>query len=117
MRVLVCGSRSWDRPAAIGSRLSLLPRGSEIVHGGARGVDSIAGQYARALGMHETVFPADWEGKGKNAGRVRNEAMLDTKPKLVIAFWDGMSRGTKHCIDAAQRRGIDVEIILRSDQR
>lgn len=111
MKVLVCGSRSFDRPLMIRKRLEQLPRGSEIIHGAARGADTVAACYARALGIPETAYPADWRGKGKRAGFIRNLEMLDQKPDLVIAFWDGKSTGTKHTIDEARKQGIQVEII------
>jgi hypothetical protein len=38
--------------------------------------------------------------------------MLDTDPDVVIAFWDGTSRGTRHTIDSAIRRGIPVEAYI-----
>lgn len=110
LRVLVCGSRDWNRPTEIGRRLAKLPRGAEIIHGGARGADVFAGIYARALGIPETEYPADWRGKGKRAGIIRNLAMLDSEPNLVIAFWDGESTGTAHTITEARKRGIPVEV-------
>ena len=116
MKVLVCGSRVWDRPTWIGERLSLLPKSVEIIHGGARGVDTIAGTYAEALGFKVTVYPADWQGQGRGAGIIRNGQMLDLKPDLVIAFWDGESRGTAHTIEEARRRGIRVEVRQRRVQ-
>ena len=116
--VLVCGSRSWDEPTLIGKRLARLPRGTKIRHGGARGVDRYAGIYARALGFEEQVFKADWFGRGKRAGILRNLEMLDApiRPRYVIAFWDGKSTGTKHTIDAAHERSIPVELHVRSAQ-
>lgn len=111
MKVLVCGSRDWNRPTWIGRRLANLPRGSEIIHGDARGADILAKLYAHALGIPETAFPADWRGKGRAAGIIRNLEMLDQKPDLVIAFQVGGSRGTQHTIDEARRRGIPVEVI------
>lgn len=112
MKVLVCGSRTYDRIVVIGARLSQLPRGSEIIHGGARGADQLAAQAAHILGIPEKAYPADWRGKGKRAGIIRNLEMLDQKPDLVLAFWDGESTGTKHTIDEARKRGIPVEIAL-----
>jgi hypothetical protein len=92
-------------------RLAKLPRGSEIIHGAARGADQKAGIAARALGLKETAFPADWRGQGSRAGVIRNLFMLDQEPGLVLAFWDGESRGTQHMIDEAHRRDIPVEIV------
>ena len=113
MRVLVTGSRDWNQTVILKRRLAALPRGSEIIHGGARGADQSAAVAARALGIPDTAYPADWRGKGKAAGIIRNLEMLDTGPDLVLAFWDGKSTGTKHTIDEAVRRGIPVEIVRK----
>ena len=113
VKVLVCGSRDWDRPTWIGRRLAKLPRGTEIIHGAARGADTFAQLYAHALGIPETAYPADWRGKGKRAGIIRNLEMLDQKPDLVIAFQASGSRGTQHTIDEARKRGIPVEVVTQ----
>ena len=109
LRVLVCGSRGYSSRARIGLRLAELPAGSEVIHGAARGADEIADGFAREFGMKVTRYPANWFKHGRKAGIIRNVEMLDTKPDLVLAFWDGFSRGTKHTIDEAERRGIPCE--------
>ena len=89
--------------------LSLLPEGSLIVHGGARGADKMAGSLARKMpGLQEPlVYPADWGRYGGAAGAIRNRAMLDEeKPSLVIAFWDGVSPGTRGMMEETRKRGI-----------
>lgn len=86
-----------------------------ILHGGARGADRLADIIARALGFEVEVYPADWT-LGKYAGILRNLEMLDSKPDLVIAFWDGSSRGTKHTMDAAFKRGIPVLATIDATQ-
>lgn len=88
-----------------------LPRGATVIHGGARGADMQAGVYARALGFDEKVFPADWRGKGKAAGIIRNLQMLDECPDLVLAFQRSGSTGTQHTINEARKRGIPVEVV------
>jgi YspA, cpYpsA-related SLOG family len=110
MRVLVCGSRSWKDARRIRQRLAELPRSTIVIHGEARGADALADAAARGLGLTVMTFPADWS-RGKQAGFERNIAMLDEKPDLVIAFWDGKSKGTAHTIDQAIERGIAVEVI------
>ena len=112
MRVLVCGSRTWTDARAIGARLSRLPAGTTIIHGAARGADSLAGRAAARLRLPVEASPADWAGEGRAAGFLRNRRMLDTRPNLVLAFWDGRSRGTLDCVEEATRRGIPVEIVL-----
>lgn len=111
MLVLVCGSRSWRDGEAIRKRLARLPRGTTVLHGGARGADRLAGTVARSLGLAVVELRADWS-RGRWAGLERNLAMLDRGPDLVLAFWDGASGGTAHCIAHAERRGIPVERIL-----
>jgi hypothetical protein len=110
VKVLVCGSRSWNDYATIRRRLAKFEPGVTVIHGAARGADQKAAIAARALGIPETPFPADWRGNGRRAGIIRNLAMLNDSPDLVLAFWDGRSTGTKHTIDEAHRRGIPVEV-------
>lgn len=112
VRVVVTGSRGWTNAGAIHRRLSLLPEGSTIIHGRAgSGADWIADVYARQLDFDVVRMPADWDLYGRRAGIVRNIEMLNTDPELVLAFWDGESRGTRHCVEEARKRGIPVEVI------
>jgi hypothetical protein len=115
MKVLVCGSRSWGLIEPIRQRLSVLPEGSEIIHGGAGGADERAQVIARELGIDQKVYWPNWSRYGNAAGPIRNIAMLDEDPDLVIAFWDGVSRGTMNTIVEAEKRGIPTEIIRRDD--
>src|SRR5262245_25689616 len=115
MKVLVCGSRSWRAYETIYHWISGFPQGTEFIHGGAPGADSLAGRACREQGYSETPFPARWRSKNgtldRTAGFVRNLEMLDERPDLVGAFWDGESRGTAHTIEHAKKRGIKVEVI------
>jgi hypothetical protein len=119
VKVLVCGSRevpdlmaAWD---IWEDRLRRLPHSypaHTVISGGARGADTVAHMVAKKLGYRTKTFRADWNEHGKKAGIVRNLAMLDEEPDLVIAMWDGESRGTKHTITEARKRGIPVEMIV-----
>lgn len=115
MKVIVCGSREFSNPFAasltIDARIAALPPGSEIIHGAARGADQHAAETAARHGHTATAYPADWDRFGKRAGIIRNLAMLDLVPDLVIAFWNGTSRGTAHTIAEAGKRGIPAEIV------
>ena len=111
MKILVCGSRDWDDAGAIRDRLALIADAvPTVIHGDARGADHCADVAARLLRMRVQRFPADWETHGKRAGILRNLAMLDEQPDLVLAFQRNGSRGTQHTIDEARRRGITVEV-------
>lgn len=112
-KVLVTGSREWAHPTAIKRRLRELPPGTTIIHGAARGADSMAGLYARALGFTVQEFPVHWRPGGvynPRAGFERNLRMLDQEPDLVLAFQRNGSGGTQHTINSARARGIPVEV-------
>jgi hypothetical protein len=111
MKVLVCGSRGWDDADAVTARLLELPAEAYVIHGAASGADQLAAEAAAAIGIPQRAFPADWKTHGKRAGILRNIQMLDEQPELVIAFWDGKSRGTAHTITEAEARGIPVEVV------
>ena len=91
--------------------MSKLPSEAVIVHGGAPGADRTAGFLADDFGFAVEEHPAEWEKHGKRAGFLRNVEMLESGVDLVLAFWDGASRGTKHMIDEARKRGIPVEVV------
>ena len=81
---------------------------TEIVHGGARGVDAAAG---RVCDGHWPirVFAADWTANGVLAGPIRNREMAKYADAL-IAIWDGNSRGTANMIHEARRLGLKVYV-------
>lgn len=85
-------------------------RPTAIISGMARGADSLGTRYAREHGIPVLEFPADWEGLGRRAGMVRNLQMLDAAD-AVVAFWDGASRGTRHTIQEAKKRGLPLRVV------
>ena len=111
VRVVICGSRDGISEQLVRNRMRELPDGTEVISGGARGADRMTERCGHALGFRVRVFMADWDLHGKVAGFLRNQAMLDEKPDLVIAFWDGESRGTRDTITRARSMGIPVEIV------
>jgi len=111
MLILVCGSRDWGDRLTIAGELSKLSDGATIIHGGARGADSLAGQEAAKLGFQVLEVKPQWERYGRSAGFRRNIEMLEMKPSLVIAFHKSGSAGTAHTIVEAEKRGIPVTVI------
>jgi hypothetical protein len=102
MKVLVCGGRDYANFAFMCDVLDPIREGgiSRIIHGGARGADSLAGRYAAMHGIEVEVYPADWEKHGKSAGPKRNAEMLaQSKPHLVVAFPGG--KGTADMVKRA----------------
>ena len=80
-----------------------------IVSGGCIGADLMGEQYAKESGYGVERYPAEWEKYGRKAGIMRNAVMADNADAL-IAYWDGVSRGTKNMIDEARKRGLAVRI-------
>ena len=66
-------------------------------------------KYAKEHGYKVIYMPADWDLYGKSAGFKRNVQMAKYADALV-AFWDGVSSGTKHMIETAQKMGLDVRV-------
>lgn len=104
MKVAVVGSRNV-KIENLGEYLP--PNTEEIVSGGARGVDSCAREYAIANKIKLTEFLPNYNRYGRGAPIKRNELIVENSD-LVIAFWDGVSKGTKYTIDFAKRKNKQV---------
>lgn len=91
---------------AVNGKLSV----DEIVSGGAKGADALA----KKLALSETVtykeFPANWELYGPAAGPKRNEEIVKYSDQ-ILAFWDGVSTGTKSTINFARKYKKNTIII------
>lgn len=108
MKVAVIGSRGLH----VDHLGDYLPEGvTEIVSGGARGVDACAKDYALRHGLKLTEFLPEYEKYGRGAPLRRNIAIIEYAD-LVLAFWDGISQGTKFVIDNCKKRNIPV-VVLR----
>lgn len=126
LRVIIAGSRDFDDfPKLMNSCIDILFKITEqyndldkirIVSGVARGADRLGEQYAKVAGYEVSRFVPDWDGLGKRAGYVRNAemakyAVADGSYGVLIAFWDGKSKGTKHMIDLAEKNDLEVHIV------
>lgn len=82
-----------------------LPTDVVIIHGGAAGADSAAGDFAAVNWCQELCFPADWSKYGRKAGYVRNKQMIEEgMPDLVVAFPGG--NGTAMMVKLAKQHKI-----------
>lgn len=113
LRILVTGSRVWTDRLAIRSALleataGTEPRNVTVVHGAARGADSLAADVARELGMRAEAHPADWARHGKAGGHIRNAEMVRCGAHLCLAWPLGESRGTRGAMKLAREAGILV---------
>ena len=108
-RILICGDRNYKDWLKVQDYLNTISRTTIIIHGGARGADSLAGNLATSLKMKIIKFPANWNKYGKAAGVLRNQQMLDEgHPDLVVYFHKDIenSKGTKDMVT----RAIDNKI-------
>lgn len=82
---------------------------TKIISGGASGADKIAEIFASKFNIPIEVLIADWS-KGKQAGVVRNTDIIK-KSDYVIAFWDGISKGTLDSINKAKKLNKKLFIV------
>ena len=112
MKLAVVGSRNFSDYALMDH--CLLRRFSveeidAVISGGAKGADALAARFAEAHGLPLLVVPADWKAHGKKAGPLRN-ADIVARADALVAFWDGVSRGTRDAMVKARLAGKRVEV-------
>ena len=111
MKVAVIGSRTLK----IENLSPFLPEETtEIVSGGARGIDTCARHYAQENQLKLTEFYPNYHQGGKNAPLRRNLEIIEYADQ-VLAFWDGVSRGTQHVIDNCRKLQVPVQIFGPKD--
>ena len=113
MKLIIAGGRDFSDYALLESQVSnLIGKATdvEIVSGGAKGADRLGEFFAIDYNLPVKRFPVDWDKYGKSAGFRRNAEMADYADHC-ICFWDGQSRGTKHIIDLAKSKGLNLTIV------
>jgi len=113
MKVIIAGGRDfkdYNKLKDSCDKILINQNNIEIVSGTANGADILGERYAQEKGYEVKKFPAKWDEYGKKAGYMRNQEMGEYADGL-IAFWDGKSKGTKHMIDIANKKGLKVRVI------
>lgn len=114
---IVCGGRDFDDRALLFRALDAFHVEAPfacIFHGGARGADRLAGQWAASRDVPVWVFPAAWREHGRSAGVRRNADMLR---ELLLACSRGLAmsghvfafpggRGTADMVRRAESAGL-----------
>ncbi len=105
MRVAVIGSRGLEVDLE-----PFMPEGcSEIITGGARGIDQCAARYARAMSIPLREIRPDYKRFGRGAPLRRNDEIIDAAD-LVIAIWDGKSPGTDYVIRRCREKNKTIQV-------
>lgn len=107
MKLAIVGSRSATA-VNIGEYITELP--TLIVSGGAKGIDTLAEEFARAHSIETLIFKPDYKKYGRGAPIRRNEQIILAADK-VLAFWDGQSKGTLSSINFAKKHGKQLQIV------
>ena len=118
LRVIICGGRDFDDYNLLVKSCNEILSNDfarvEVVSGFAKGADMLGIRYALENNLKHTAIPADWDAYGKRAGFIRNVQMENyilREDPMVIAFWDGKSKGTKDMIEKSKGAGIPVHVI------
>lgn len=110
---LICGGRHFADQAMFDDVMDRLTDmwgcPTRIVHGGATGADAMAAEWADRTAISCVAMPADWEQYGNAAGPIRNDTMLQLKPKRVIAFPGG--KGTADMVRQAKKRRGEIDVV------
>ena len=108
MKLAIVGSRNLENIDIE----TYLPQGvCEIVSGGARGIDTIAREYAQRHGIPITEFLPEYARYGRAAPVKRNQSIADYADE-ALAFWNGTSGGTADAIRRFERLGKKVTVVL-----
>lgn len=118
MIIMVTGSRNWDLVKPIEKHLYWFTRGASgvtLLEGGAEGADRIARNYALSRGWEVIISLPKYELHGKSATHVRNQAMIDMLPDLVLAYSRNRSSGTYSTIEKAVKARLLVRPFYYED--
>lgn len=122
MRMIIAGSRGITSEAdyeRLKAAVMKHPKPDEIVSGGARGVDQMGERLAREFGIPVKQFIPKWENPdgttNKGAGFIRNGDMAvyasEHPGSVLVAVWDGLSRGTAQMIEVAKNYELKVDVL------
>ena len=112
MKVAIIGSRTFNDYELVCKTIKelKLETMTHMVSGGAKGADSLGERYAKEHNIPCIIYKPDWNTYGKSAGFVRNKDIINACD-IVVAFWDGKSKGTEHSIMLAKRNIKQVYVI------
>jgi pyruvate/2-oxoacid:ferredoxin oxidoreductase alpha subunit len=122
MKIIVSGSRTyWDESkihAVLAKILWSLPINEPVtlIHGGAKGADTIAATFGASVGLDVIEYQPDWKAYGKAAGPIRNAQMVHdhSDADIVLVFWDGSSKGAANLLEEARAKGLKTNLYIET---
>ena len=120
MNITIIGSRNFDNYEFVENIVSAViadfaeqtnSDAITIVSGGAKGTDLLAERFAKQHSFPMLIFRPDYKSYGKAAPIRRNREILEHSD-MVIAFWDGASKGTRYMIENAEKLNIPSKVVM-----
>lgn len=110
MKIAVIGSRGFNDYNLLADHLDKLTGIECVVSGGAKGADNLAERYASENKIQMEIHTPDYGKYGRSAPIERNREIVRSSD-MIIAFWDGRSKGTESVIIFARRIGKKIEVL------
>lgn len=112
MKIAIIGSRECSNIDFVGNLEAILnvSKNDTIISGGAKGIDTLAAKYAKEKNISLIEFLPDYKKNGRAATFIRNRAIVDNAT-IVVAFWNGKSKGTKYTLDYARKKDKRIIVI------
>ena len=111
MKLAIIGSRTFNNYELMKTEVFPFINCDIILSGGAKGADNLAEKFAHQNNKKIVILKPQWHKFGKSAGLIRNIEIVK-QSDLIIAFWNGQSKGTKHSIDTAKKMKKRIITIL-----
>lgn len=121
LKIGIVGARDWTQEKQIEWFIKDLPQNVLIVSGGAKGVDSMAINFAKKYGLQTKEFLPDFSDLPVNANKIdytkryyeRNQKIVD-EVNFLVAFVNKDTGGTWDTIKRATKKKIPVKIFKPS---
>lgn len=112
MKIAIIGSRECSNIDFVGNLEAVLnvSKDDTIISGGAKGIDTLAANYAKEKNISLIEFLPDYKKNGRAATFIRNREIVDNS-NIVVAFWNGNSKGTKYTLDYARKKNKRIIVV------
>lgn len=115
-KLAIVGGRDFDNYSLLKEEINELKLNiSLIISGGALGADKLGEKYADTHNIPTQIYYPNWKEYGKRAGAIRNKLIVENSD-YIIAFWNGISKGTKITIDLAKKCNKKLKIIYYENE-